>query len=49
MPLARSRHVAEAFAERYAAFGHRDERLMFSSETHVGALVGGVNLHSHAA
>jgi len=45
-PLPKSRHDAEAFAERYAEFGHRDERIMWSIETHGGALVGAINLHS---
>jgi len=45
-PLPKSRHDAEAFAERYAEFGSRDERVMWSIETHTGELVGGINLHS---
>lgn len=46
MPLPKSRADAEAFADRYAEFGSRDERLMFSIETLDGTLVGGMNLHS---
>jgi len=45
-PLPKSRRDAEAFAERYAEFGNRDERIMWSMETHAGELVGGINLHS---
>jgi RimJ/RimL family protein N-acetyltransferase len=45
-PLPKSRRDAEAFAERYAEFGSRDERIMWSIETHAGELVGGINLHS---
>jgi RimJ/RimL family protein N-acetyltransferase len=45
-PLPKSRRDAEAFAERYAEFGSRDERIMWSIETHDGELVGGINLHS---
>lgn len=45
-PLPKSRRDAEAFAQRYAEFASRDERIMWSIETHEGALVGGINLHS---
>ena len=45
-PLPKSRRDADAFAERYAEFGSRDERIMWSIETHDGQLVGGINLHS---
>ena len=45
-PLPKSRHDAEAFAARYTEFGNRDERIMWSIETHGGELVGGINLHS---
>ena len=45
-PLPKSRHDAEAFAARYAEFGGRDERIMWSIETHAEELVGGINLHS---
>ena len=45
-PLPKSRRDADAFAERHADFGHRDERIMWSIETHAGELVGGINLHS---
>jgi len=45
-PLPKSRRDAEAFAERFAEFGSRDERIMFSIETHAGEVVGGINLHS---
>lgn len=45
-PLPKSQHDAEAFAERYAEFGHREERLMFSIETLAGEVVGGINVHS---
>jgi RimJ/RimL family protein N-acetyltransferase len=46
LPLPKSRHDADAFADAYAEFGSRAERLMFSIETLDGALVGGINLHS---
>jgi RimJ/RimL family protein N-acetyltransferase len=46
LPLPKSRHDAEAFADAYAEFGSREERLMFSIETLDGTLVGGINLHS---
>lgn len=45
MTLPKSRADADAFAERYAEFGAREERLMFSIETLDGTLVGGMNLH----
>lgn len=45
-PLPKSRHDAEAFADKYAEFASADERLMFSIETLDGTLVGGMNLHS---
>lgn len=46
MPLPKSAHDAEDFANRYAEFGSREERLMFSIETLDAELVGGMNLHS---
>lgn len=46
MDLPKSEHDARAFAERYAEFGHRHERIMFSIETLEGELVGGINIHS---
>ena len=42
----RSATSARAFAERFADFGERDERIMFSIENLAGDLVGGINLHS---
>ncbi len=46
MDLPKSEQDAHAFAERYAEFGHRHERIMFSIETLEGELVGGINIHS---
>lgn len=46
MDLPKSEQDAQAFAERYAEFGHRHERIMFSIETLEGELVGGINIHS---
>lgn len=46
MDLPKSEQDALAFAERYADFGHRQERIMFSIETLEGELVGGINIHS---
>lgn len=46
MDLPKSEQDAAAFAERYAEFGHRHERIMFSIETLDGELVGGINIHS---
>jgi RimJ/RimL family protein N-acetyltransferase len=46
MPLPRSPASARAFAERFAEFGARDERIMFSIETIAGELVGGINVHN---
>lgn len=46
MDLPKSDQDAHAFAERYAEFGHRHERIMFSIETLDGELVGGINIHS---
>jgi RimJ/RimL family protein N-acetyltransferase len=46
MPLPKSAHDGEEFANRYAEFGSREERLMFSIETLDAELVGGMNLHS---
>jgi len=46
MPLPRSRASARAFTERFAEFGARDERIMFSIETIDGELVGGINVHN---
>lgn len=45
MPLPVSQHDAAAFAERYAEFNSRDERIMFSIDTLDGELAGGINLH----
>jgi RimJ/RimL family protein N-acetyltransferase len=45
-PLPKSRHDADAFAARYAEFGHREERIMWTIETLAGEAVGGINLHS---
>ena len=44
--LPKSEHSAQAFAEKYAAFNNRDERIMFSIETLDGELIGGINIHS---
>jgi RimJ/RimL family protein N-acetyltransferase len=46
MDLPKSEQDALAFAERYAGFNHRHERIMFSIETLEGELVGGINIHS---
>jgi RimJ/RimL family protein N-acetyltransferase len=46
MDLPKSEQDARAFTERYAEFGHRHERIMFSIETLEGELVGGINIHS---
>ncbi len=46
MDLPKSEQDARAFAERYAEFGHRHERIMFSIETLEGELAGGINIHS---
>lgn len=46
MDLPKSEQDALAFADRYADFGHRQERIMFSIETLEGELVGGINIHS---
>lgn len=46
MDLPKSEQDARAFAERYAEFNHRHERIMFSIETLDGELVGGINIHS---
>jgi [ribosomal protein S5]-alanine N-acetyltransferase len=46
MDLPKSEQDARAFAERYAEFNHRHERIMFSIETLDGELVGGINVHS---
>jgi len=46
MDLPKSKQDAQVFAERYAEFGHRHERIMFSIETLDGELVGGINIHS---
>jgi RimJ/RimL family protein N-acetyltransferase len=46
MTLPKSERDAQAFAERYAEFNNRDERIMFSIETLDGELVGGINIHS---
>lgn len=46
MTLPKSEHDAKAFAERYAEFNNRDERIMFSIETLDGELIGGINIHS---
>ena len=44
--LPKSEEAAEAFAERYAEFNNRAERIMFSIETLSGELIGGINIHS---
>ena len=44
--LPKSEHSAKAFAERYAEFNNRNERIMFSIETLDGKLIGGINIHS---
>lgn len=46
MDLPKSEHAAQAFADRYAEFNNREERIMFSIETLDGELVGGINIHS---
>ena len=37
---------AASFAERFANFNNRNERIMFSIETLAGDLIGGINIHS---
>jgi RimJ/RimL family protein N-acetyltransferase len=44
--LPKSRHDIEAFAQRFAGFGGREERVMWMIETLAGECVGGINLHS---
>ncbi len=44
--LPKSEHAAQSFAEKYAEFNNRDERMMFSIETLDGELIGGINIHS---
>jgi len=44
--LPKSEYAAAAFADRYAEFNNRAERIMFSIETLHGELVGGINIHS---
>ncbi len=44
--LPSSEYAAQQFAERYAEFANRAERIMFSIETLNGELVGGINIHS---
>lgn len=46
MTLPQSQHNADEFAERYAEFNNRDERIMFSIETLDSELIGGINIHS---
>ena len=46
MDLPKSEHRAETFAEKYAEFNSRAERIMFSIETLDCELVGGINIHS---
>lgn len=46
MTLPKSEADAESFAERYANFNNRQERIMFSVETLDHELVGGINIHS---
>lgn len=46
MVLPKSAHDARQFAQRYAEFANRDERIMFSIETLDGDLAGGINIHS---
>jgi RimJ/RimL family protein N-acetyltransferase len=45
-PLPKSPRDAEHFVARYAEFANREERIMWSIETHDGQLIGGINLHS---
>jgi RimJ/RimL family protein N-acetyltransferase len=45
-PLPKSRRDAEGFVARFAEFGSRDERIMWSIETLAGELIGGINVHS---
>ena len=44
--LPKSEQAARSFAERYAEFNNRSERIMFSIDTLGGELVGGINIHS---
>ncbi len=45
--LPKSEQSAQDFAERYAEFNNKDERIMFSIETVEGSeLIGGINIHS---
>lgn len=46
MELPKSGHAAEVFADQYAEFNNRAERIMFSIETLSGELIGGINIHS---
>lgn len=46
MPLPKSEKDAKAFAERYAEFGSRNERIMFSIDTLDGEHIGAINIHS---
>ena len=46
LDLPKSEHSAQAFAEKYAEFNNREERIMFSIETLAGELIGGINIHS---
>lgn len=46
MELPKSQKDANDFAERYAEFNNRNERIMFSIETLDNELVGGINIHS---
>ena len=49
MPLPASPTSTRRFTERFADFGERDERIMFSIENLEGQLVGGINIHSFQA
>ncbi len=46
MDLPKSEYDAQQFAEKYAEFNNRDERIMFSIETLDKTLIGGINIHS---
>ena len=46
LDLPKSEQAAQSFAEKYAEFNNRAERIMFSIETMDGELIGGINIHS---
>jgi RimJ/RimL family protein N-acetyltransferase len=46
MTLPVSEHDAKKFAQKYAEFNSKEERIMFSVERLDGQLVGGMNIHS---